>query len=106
MAESIGGENPQKNVVEEVSRISALAKELQESSASLISRSSSEEASLRQRALTLDSNIKNLRVSIASSVKRGNLVPKDAEKVTNIILTCTLLCFLIKFVYVFVCYSV
>lgn len=81
MAESTGGENPQKNVTEEVSRISELAKELQESSASLISRSSSEEASLRQRALTLDSNIKNLRVSIASSVKRGNLVPKDAEKV-------------------------
>lgn len=81
MAETTGGENPQKNVVEEVSRISELAKELQESSASLISRSSSEEASLRQRALTLDSNIKNLRVSIVSSVKRGNLGPKEAEKV-------------------------
>ncbi|KAL1813649.1 hypothetical protein DCAR_0626009 [Daucus carota subsp. sativus] len=80
MAETTGGENPQKNVVEEVSRISELAKELQESSASLISRSSSEEASLRQRALTLDSNIKNLRVSIVSSVKRGNLGPKEAEK--------------------------
>lgn len=105
MAESTGGENPQKNVAEEVSRISELAKELQESSASLISRSSSEEASLRQRALTLDSNIKNLRVSIASSVKRGNLVPKDAEKVRVIILTCTLLC-IFDFICVCVCYLV
>lgn len=95
MAETTGGENPQKNVVEEVSRISELAKELQESSASLISRSSSEEASLRQRALTLDSNIKNLRVSIASSVKRGILGPKDAENVTIYII-------MYLFIYMFV----
>lgn len=81
MADPTGGENPQKNVAEEVSRIAELSKELQESAASLISRSSHEEASLRQRALLLDSNIKNLRASVGASLKKGNLGSKEAEKV-------------------------
>lgn len=70
-----------RNVDEEVCRIVEQSKELQESAASLISKNSQEEASLRQRALALDSNVKRLRLLISSSVKKGNLDPKDAEKV-------------------------
>ncbi|KAM7463588.1 hypothetical protein LguiA_031709 [Lonicera macranthoides] len=68
------------SVAEEVSRVVELAKELQDSSAALISRNSNEESSLRQRALSLNSNIQLLLSSIASSVKKGNLDPKEAEK--------------------------
>ncbi|KAK3042793.1 hypothetical protein RJ639_001066, partial [Escallonia herrerae] len=77
---AIGGDNSQGTVAEEVSRVAELAKELQDSAASLISRNSQEESSLRQRALSLDSTIKNLLSSLASSRKKGNLDPKDAEK--------------------------
>lgn len=71
----------ERNTAEEVSRIVEQSKELQESASTLIFRNSQEEASLRQRALALDSNIKRVRSFIASSVKKGNLDPKDAEKV-------------------------
>lgn len=76
------GENSDTAVPEEVSRVVELAKELQDSSAALISRNSNEESSLRQRALSLNSNIQLLLSSIASSVKKGNLDPKEAEKVS------------------------
>lgn len=65
---------------EEVHRITEQSKELQESATSLISRSCNEEASLRQRALSLDASIKHLRSSISSSLKKGNLDPKHALK--------------------------
>ena len=71
----------ERNTAEEVSRILEQSKELQESAATLISRNSQEEASLRQRALALNSNIKRVHSFIANSVKKGSLDPKDAEKV-------------------------
>ncbi|MFS7931288.1 hypothetical protein Hanom_Chr04g00354221 [Helianthus anomalus] len=73
----------ERNVSEEVSRIVEQSKELQESAASLIARNSQEEASLRQRALALDSDIKRVNLIIASSVKKGDLDPKDAEKLVE-----------------------
>lgn len=79
-----GGDNSlsERNVAEEVSRLVEQSKELQESASTLISRNSQEESSLRQRALALDSNIKMLRTFIGSSVKKGNLDSKHAEKVS------------------------
>ncbi|KAL1823973.1 hypothetical protein DCAR_0311993 [Daucus carota subsp. sativus] len=65
---------------EEVCRMTELSKELQDSAASLISRSCNEEASLRQRALSLHTSISNLRSSISSSLKKGNLHPQHALK--------------------------
>ncbi|GKD83616.1 transmembrane protein 120, partial [Tanacetum coccineum] len=69
-----------ENTAEDVSRILDPSKEFIVSAATLISRNSQEEASLRQRALALNSNIKRLHSFIASSVKKGSLDPKDAEK--------------------------
>ncbi|KAL4585675.1 hypothetical protein LXL04_010299 [Taraxacum kok-saghyz] len=70
----------ERNVAEEVSRLVEQSKELQESASTLISRNSQEESSLRQRAVTLDSDIKKLRTFIGSSVKKGNLDSKHEEK--------------------------
>ncbi|KVH89496.1 transmembrane protein 120 homolog [Cynara cardunculus var. scolymus] len=77
-----GGDNTssERNAAEEVCRIVEQSKELQESASTLISRNSQEEESLRRRALALDSSIKMLHSFISSSVKKGNLDPKDAEK--------------------------
>lgn len=71
---------------DEVCRITEQSKELQEAAASLISRSCNEEASLRQRALSLDTTIKHLRSSISSSLKKGNLDSKHALKVLPLLL--------------------
>ncbi|OVA09401.1 TMPIT-like [Macleaya cordata] len=75
-------ENPttKRKIAEEVSGVIELAKELQDSASSLISKTSHEEQSLRQRALALDSNILKLRSSIDSAVKKGLLDRKEAEK--------------------------
>ncbi|KAI3818711.1 hypothetical protein L1987_12526 [Smallanthus sonchifolius] len=80
-----GGDNrsSERNAAEEVSRLVEQSKELQESASTLISRNSQEDASLRQRALALDSNIKMLRSFIASSVKKGSLDSKHAEKLAE-----------------------
>ncbi|KAL7605699.1 hypothetical protein Lser_V15G16381 [Lactuca serriola] len=80
-----GGDNSlsERNVAEEVSRLVEQSKELQESASTLISRNSQEESSLRQRALALDSSIKMLRTFIGSSVKKGNLDSKHAEKLAE-----------------------
>ncbi|CDP04959.1 unnamed protein product [Coffea canephora] len=57
-------------LVEQVSRVVEQAKELQDLSASLISRTSREEDSLRQRANSLNSSIHSLR----SSIRKSNLL--------------------------------
>ncbi|KAL4557248.1 hypothetical protein LXL04_035421 [Taraxacum kok-saghyz] len=75
-----GADGPVRNAADEVSRIVEQTKELQDSATSFTSRTSEEEASLRQRALALRSNIKMLRLFIASSLKKGNLDPKNAAK--------------------------
>lgn len=79
----VSSDGPVRNTADEVSRIVEQSKELQDSATSLISRTSEEEASLRQRALALRSNIKMLRSFIASSLKKGNLDPKNAAKVIH-----------------------
>ncbi|KAI3756988.1 hypothetical protein L6452_04521 [Arctium lappa] len=77
------GDTPERNVADEVSRIIEQSKELQELATSLISRTSEEEASLRQRALALRSNIKMLRSFIDSSLKKANLDPNNAQKMVE-----------------------
>ncbi|CAK9187745.1 unnamed protein product [Ilex paraguariensis] len=76
MGDSRVDENSERAMAEEVSRAVELAKELQDSAASIISRNSNEEDSLRQRAQSLDSNIQRLR----SSIKKANFDPNQAEK--------------------------
>ncbi|KAF8413428.1 hypothetical protein HHK36_001411 [Tetracentron sinense] len=76
MGDSASGEN----IAQEVSGVIELAKELQDSAASLISKTSSEEQSLRQRALALDSHVHKLRSSLDSALKRGNIDRKEADK--------------------------
>ncbi|CAL5367864.1 unnamed protein product [Camellia sinensis] len=70
----------EKTVVEEVSKVVESAKELQDSAASLISRTTREEDALRQRSLSLDSTICRLRSSIASLLHHGQLDSKEADK--------------------------
>ncbi|KAF5184517.1 Transmembrane protein, partial [Thalictrum thalictroides] len=70
----------QKKIEEEVSRLAELAKELQDSASSFISKSTTEEQSLRQRALAIDSSLKKLRSSLHSSVQTGAIDRKQADK--------------------------
>ncbi|KAH7841723.1 hypothetical protein Vadar_033441 [Vaccinium darrowii] len=77
---AVNGDKTERTVSEEVSRVVESAKLLQDSAYSLISTSSREEDALRQRALTLDSTIRRLRSSIASSIEIGKLDSKEAEK--------------------------
>ncbi|XP_076951996.1 uncharacterized protein LOC143625582 [Bidens hawaiensis] len=70
----------ERKVGEEVCMFVEQSKELQESASALIARNSQDDASLRQRALALDSNIKMLRSFIHSSVNKGTLDSKQAEK--------------------------
>lgn len=63
-----------------MSRLAELAKELQDSASSFISISTSEEQSLRQRALNIDSSLNKLRSSLTSSLKTGTLDRSQAEK--------------------------
>lgn len=75
-----GNSSSSEAVVEEVSRLAEQARELQDSAASLISRTSRDEDSLRQRANSLNSNIQRLR----SSIRKSNLDSKLVEKVIKI----------------------
>ncbi|PWA65057.1 TMPIT-like protein [Artemisia annua] len=78
-----GGDKDSDNnreVCSEVNRIIEESKELQESASNLISKNSIEEASLRQRALALDSNIKIVKSFISSELKKGALDSKHADK--------------------------
>lgn len=66
-----------KKIEEEVGRVVEQAKELQDSTASFISKTSSDDQSLRQRALSIDSSIRRLR----SLVSHNQLLdPKLADK--------------------------
>ncbi|KAJ4830932.1 hypothetical protein Tsubulata_009164 [Turnera subulata] len=64
-------ETETRRIEEEVERVVEAAKELQDSASSLISKSWSEEQSLRQRALSLDSSIKRCH----SLLSRNSLPP-------------------------------
>ncbi|XP_068669681.1 uncharacterized protein [Aristolochia californica] len=74
------GDNSRSSLHDESLRIVDLAKELQDSTSSLLSKTWSDEQALCKRALALDSSIQKLRASIESSVKRGALDRKAAEK--------------------------
>ncbi|KAG7035539.1 Transmembrane protein-like protein, partial [Cucurbita argyrosperma subsp. argyrosperma] len=64
------------NVEDEVGRVVEQAKELHDSAASLISRTASDEQSLCQRALSLDSSIRRLRSLLDSLLSKKLLDPK------------------------------
>ncbi|XP_077233452.1 uncharacterized protein LOC143875731 [Tasmannia lanceolata] len=82
MGDSAGenSQNPARNFLEEATRFVDLAKELQDSASSLISKPWNEEQALCKRALALESNIQKLRSSIDSAVKRGSVDRREAEK--------------------------
>lgn len=67
----------ERDFVGEASGIVEQAKELQDAASSLISRTTREEDSLRQKAKSLDSSIHQLR----SSVRKSKLDSNQAEKV-------------------------
>ena len=69
------------NIDEQVIGVLEQAKELQDAASSHISRTSIEEQSLRQCALSLDSNIRRLRSLIDSLLRKKVLDPKLADKV-------------------------
>ncbi|KAI8565189.1 hypothetical protein RHMOL_Rhmol03G0241300 [Rhododendron molle] len=79
-AAAADGEKSENTVAEEVSRAVESAKELQDSAAALISRNAREEDALRQRVVSLDSTIRQIRSSVSSLVGQGKLDPKEAEK--------------------------
>lgn len=81
-----------KKLEEEVGRVVEQARELQESGASLISRISNEEQSLRQKANSLESSIRRLRSLINSLLSQKLLDPKLADK-ANPYLACSLFIF-------------
>ncbi|KAA8529724.1 hypothetical protein F0562_034176 [Nyssa sinensis] len=106
-------EHSQKTMVEDVSRVAELAKELQDTAASLISTTSHEEEVLRQRALSLESDIKKLRSLI---VKKCDIDPKEAEKKytpsmrphffrANLMVLSMLCAFYVSFMFYFFSYS-
>ncbi|XP_077248284.1 uncharacterized protein LOC143887922 [Tasmannia lanceolata] len=83
MGDSAGenSQNPGRNFLEEANRFLELAKELQDSASSLISKTWGEEQALCQRAISLESNIKMLRSSIDSAVKKGEVSRIEAEQI-------------------------
>lgn len=75
------GEESVRNVEEEVSSVLEQVKELQESAASLISKISSEEQPLKQKALALQLSIRRIRALIDSLLQQKILERRSAEKV-------------------------
>lgn len=72
------------NVEGEVGRVSEMAKELQESASSHLAKTTSEEHSITQRALALNSSIRRLRSLIISLSHNHLLDPKLANKVDSL----------------------
>lgn len=78
----MGDSQPSRgNIEEEVTGVVEAAKELQESAATHISRSNNEEQALRQRAVSLDSNILRLSSLVHSLLDNHGIDHKSAEKV-------------------------
>ncbi|KAM7531530.1 hypothetical protein LguiB_034940 [Lonicera macranthoides] len=71
------------NVEGEVGRVSEMAKELQESASSHLAKTTSEEHSIRQRALALNSSIRRLRSLIISLSHNHLLDPNLANKLED-----------------------
>ncbi|EEF43500.1 transmembrane protein 120 homolog [Ricinus communis] len=73
-------EDSANKIEEEVERVVEQAKQVQEAAASLISRSTNDEQSLRQRALSLESSIRRCRSLFDSLLSRNLIHPKLADK--------------------------
>ncbi|KAJ9173829.1 hypothetical protein P3X46_016928 [Hevea brasiliensis] len=73
-------EESANKIEDEVARVVEQAKDLQDSAASLISRSSNDEQSLRQRVLSLDSSIRRCRSLLDSLLSHKLLDSKLADK--------------------------
>ncbi|KAF5729816.1 transmembrane protein [Tripterygium wilfordii] len=80
--ENSAEQSPQK-VEEEVGRVVELAKELQDSASTYISRTFSDENSLRQRALSLESSVRRLRSLLDSLLSNKLIDPKLADKLDD-----------------------
>ncbi|KAG9455353.1 hypothetical protein H6P81_008257 [Aristolochia fimbriata] len=74
------GDNSRSNFHDESLRIIDLAKELQDSASSLLSKTWSEEQAICKRAFALDSSIQKVQASVEAAVKRGALDRNEAEK--------------------------
>jgi hypothetical protein len=70
----------ENTVEEEVARVVEQAKELQETAASLIAKSSHDEQSLRQKALSLESSVRRCRSLLN---RNSRLAPKLVAKAIN-----------------------
>lgn len=81
-------EESAKNVEEEVERVVKQAREFQESGASLISKISVEEQSIRHKANSLESSIRRLRSLIHSLLSQKLLDPNLADKANSPTLAC------------------
>ncbi|KAI6706900.1 hypothetical protein NL676_009862 [Syzygium grande] len=79
-ARSEEAEEAERRMEEEVRRAVELAKELQDVAAVHVARSSSEEQSVRQRTLTLDSSIRRLQAAVGAHASGGLLDSKLAER--------------------------
>lgn len=80
----MGDSQPSReNVEEEVTGVVEAAKELQESAATHMSRSNNEEQALRQRAISLDSNILRLSSLVHSLLDNHGIDHKSAEKLED-----------------------
>ncbi|KAI4367991.1 hypothetical protein MLD38_016609 [Melastoma candidum] len=71
---------PNKGIEDEDRRVVEQAQELQDAASSLIARTSNEENSVRQRAVSLDATIRGLRSSIDSQLGQRRIDPKLADK--------------------------
>lgn len=71
-----------QNLREQTARSVDDAKQLQDSAAAFISKSGTDEQSLRQRAIAVESSIKKLRSSINAASARGTVDREVAEKVS------------------------
>lgn len=89
-ADLVGGEDVAR-LVEETGRVVELARGLQDSMASLLSRTSIDDQDLRQRALALDSDLRKLQASIDS--RSSTIDSKVTDKVISIHNTITILYF-------------
>ncbi|KAG0453863.1 hypothetical protein HPP92_025167 [Vanilla planifolia] len=75
------GRDAYEHIVGEAARLCELARELQDSTSSLMSRTWNEEQVLRQRALALDSDLRRLQSSLEFVSRSRSFDQKLAEKV-------------------------
>ncbi|KAJ0968844.1 hypothetical protein J5N97_021721 [Dioscorea zingiberensis] len=78
---SENGREAGQSLVDEASRLVDLARELQESASAHISRTWNDEQALRQRALSLDSELRRLQSAFDSASRNRALDPRVAEKI-------------------------